>query len=97
MKTFLAMRLLRFVPQDTTCTPYLARKVAYPHRYRRSFRNRAKSRSRKFHGYLNMVAAPRQGGVGKLKNSHIGGAVFAAPGRDWTPRPSSIRRNVLSC
>ena len=28
---------------------------------------------------------------------YIAGAVFAAAGRDWTPRPSSIRRNVLPC
>jgi hypothetical protein len=44
-----------------------------------------------------LIYAPDQGGGGNVKNSHIEGAVDAAPGRVFTPRPSSIRRNVLSC
>ena len=35
-------------------------------------------------------------GAGKVKNSHIVGAVAAAPGKEVVmPRPSSIRRNAL--
>jgi hypothetical protein len=37
-----------------------------------------------------------RGGV-KVKNSHIAGAVAAAPGSVFTPKPSSIRRRTLSC
>src|SRR5437764_1020983 len=34
-------------------------------------------------------------GAGKVKNSHMGGAETAAPGRFFTPRPSKVNRSTL--
>src|SRR5205823_4336940 len=36
-------------------------------------------------------------GAGKVKNSHMGGAETAAPGRFFTPRPSKVNRSTLGC